>query len=538
MESLTQQQIEALIQFIDGAEDPATVTNTIVAAVLAFFADKTAGMATAKALLAEIAARQTADTNLSTSITQLQQLIQSLGSVVYLDSMGEELDGTPVHIDPGMVIYDPDQSTIKKCTAPDVYETIGCNENVLYCNKVTNIFYRWSTRSLNMIQVGAAKIKVINNLTEGGEEDALSAEMGKRLNESIEDRGIRALDNSDADLAFADEHGNVALQLNGGHVEAKHFNSRQVATNTADIQQLKSQIGQGGGGSVQTDVVVKEDNDATLDFADTAGNVVLRVAKDGQIKTKAFDSSAISVVKQTKIDKPQCICHGYGAVSGAANSISYFRNAVALGYEAFEVDAVNCSDGIPVCTHSYSVYTVLRKSDGQTVELNFSEIESNELINGYTWPDGEPIALLTEVIWYLCYVKRFPLFVDGQGMNNESRKYVSDYAESIGVGEYVIHFFPSGNAPTNWPRLNAVLYPGSVDALNTMYTTYKKTNNVLFFSVYYKTDELKKALSDAARALGCHTISWTLNSSESVREQMKLGIDYLITGNGITNDKI
>lgn len=189
MENLTQQQIEELIQFIDEAEEPATITNTIIAAVLAFLAVKIAGTATAQALLAEIAARQTADTNLSTSITQLRQLIQSLGSVVYLDSMGEELDGTPVHIDPGMVIYDPDLSTIKKYTAPDDYETIGCNENVLYCNKVTNIFYRWSTRSLNMIQVGAAKIKVINNLTEGGEGDALSAEMGKRLKKLIDNSG-------------------------------------------------------------------------------------------------------------------------------------------------------------------------------------------------------------------------------------------------------------------------------------------------------------------------------------------------------------
>ncbi len=194
MENLTQQQIEELIQFIDEAEEPATITNTIIAAVLAFLAVKIAGTATAQALLAEIAARQTADTNLSTSITQLQQLIQSLGSVVYLDSMGEELDGTPVHIDPGMVIYDPDLSTIKKCTAQDDYETIGCNENVLYCNKVTNILYRWSTRSLNMIQVGAAKIKVINNLTEGGEDDALSAEMGKELKRMIEESQSRHID--------------------------------------------------------------------------------------------------------------------------------------------------------------------------------------------------------------------------------------------------------------------------------------------------------------------------------------------------------
>lgn len=153
MENLTQQQIEELIQFIDEAEEPATVTNTIVAAVLAFLAGKIAGTATSQALLEEIAARQTADTNLSTVINQLQQLIQSRGSVVYLDSMGE-LDGdVDIHVDTGMVVYDPENDIIKKYTSPSQYESISCDAKLLYCNKVTGYFYRYSTHS-GMQQVG------------------------------------------------------------------------------------------------------------------------------------------------------------------------------------------------------------------------------------------------------------------------------------------------------------------------------------------------------------------------------------------------
>lgn len=184
MENLTQQQIEALIQFIDGAEDPATVTNTIVAAVLAFLADKAAGMATAQALLEEVVARQTADTNLSTRIAQLQQLIQSIGSVVYLDSMGE-LDGdADIHVDTGMVVYDSENDIIKKYTTPSQYETISCDTKLLYCNKVTGYFYRYSTQS-GMLQVGGgggiSEEDIINDLTTGGRKKALSAEMGKWL---------------------------------------------------------------------------------------------------------------------------------------------------------------------------------------------------------------------------------------------------------------------------------------------------------------------------------------------------------------------
>lgn len=162
MENLTQQQIEELIQFIDDAESPATITNTIVAAVLAFLAAKIAGTATAQALLNEIAARQIADSNLSTSIDQLQQLIQSMGFVVYLDSMGE-LDGdVDVHVDTGMVVYDPGNDIIKKYASPSQYESVSCDAKLLYCNKVTGYFYRHSTKS-GMMQVGG-----------GGGESALS----------------------------------------------------------------------------------------------------------------------------------------------------------------------------------------------------------------------------------------------------------------------------------------------------------------------------------------------------------------------------
>ena len=376
-----------------------------------------------------------------------------------------------------------------------------------------------------------------NGVKSGGVKQAIDDKLTQVVvNEISEAADIITID--DADLAFIDDDGNIAMRVAEGHVETANFDSRQVATNTSAIQQLQSQIGQGGG-SGQTNLVVKEDDDAALDFADTAGNVVLRVAKDGQIKTKAFDSAAMNVFKQMKLDKPQCVCHGYGAANGHANSITYFRNAIANGYEAFEVDAVNCSDGIPVCTHHYDSYSVKRKSDDETVSLQFSEIASDELVDGYTWADGEPIALLTDVIWYICYVKRFPLFVDGQGMDSASRKYASDYAEEIGVGEFVFHFCNGATSPipTGVARLNMVLYPGSASDVQSMYLTYKKPNNNLMFSVNGKTDEVIRAIADAAHALGCQTYTWTFGTAESVRQQLELGADFIITS-GIVNSQI
>ena len=181
MDNPTQEQIETLIKFIDEAEDPATVTNTIVAAVLRFLADNAAGTASAQPLLDEIAARQAADTNLSNSITQLQQLIQNIGTVVYLDSMGRDLDEGDVRPDTGMLVYDPDNLVIKKYNSPSQYDIIAPNEKLLYCNLVTGYFYRFYF-GFGMVQVGGGgSVIIVDNLTSTSTIAALSAKQGKVL---------------------------------------------------------------------------------------------------------------------------------------------------------------------------------------------------------------------------------------------------------------------------------------------------------------------------------------------------------------------
>lgn len=77
-------------------------------------------------------------------------------TVFYLDSMGEELDGASIYIGPGMVFYDPDAGVIKTCVSPGVYDITPCVETVIYCNKATNILYRWSSASHDMIQIAGA----------------------------------------------------------------------------------------------------------------------------------------------------------------------------------------------------------------------------------------------------------------------------------------------------------------------------------------------------------------------------------------------
>lgn len=301
--------------------------------------------------------------------------------------------------------------------------------------------------------------------------------------------------------------------------------------------------------NMQTDVVVKEDADAAFDIADESGRVALRITSKGHIKTKCFDSENMDIFRTTKLDSPQCVCHGYGSVSKQANTIEYFRAGYAAGYRFFECDAVNCSDGIPVCTHQYNQITVYAKDTHEATTIAMQKVndvwtiqmDSDKLVEGYTWDSAGnvPIALLSEVIWQVCYFYRCPLHVDGQGLNKALRLAASQYAESLGVGQYVFHELSTG-AYTDWQiPCNAIIYASSVADIQTKVAYYKKAdNNIIFYLAQGAAAATIKSLADAAHEAGCYLMSWTFGSAASAREWFVNGTDFIITSNSITNNKI
>lgn len=422
----------------------------------------------------------------------------------------------------------------KKVTIPagvdGVTPHIGQNGNWWVGETDTGVHAQGPAGNVNITDASQLVTILVNDLTTGGAGNILTAEMGKVLNNKF-----KSVDIEDADLMVADEQGNVLVSLYGGHVETKHFNSRQVTTNTNAIQQLQSQIGQQG--SVQTDVVVKEDADAAFDIADESGRVALRITSKGHIKTKGFDSENMDIFRATKLDSPQCICHGYGASTGQANSLTYFRNGLAKGYKFFEVDGVDCRDGVTVCTHSNSTYSVKNKSTGETESIVFSEIDSTDLLTNYTWPNDEPIAMLKDVIWLICYFHRCPLHVDGQGMTKASRYAASAYAESLGVGQYVFHELSSG-IYNDWDiPCNAIVYCGNIG--NQIAANKKSNNNIIFYfaSNFFQSEEHLKSLADTIHAGGCYLMSWTFNNIDTIRTWFRCGADFLITS-GKTNNEV
>ena len=117
----------------------------------------------------------------------LAKLDTETGTVDYKESPLVMLDGfkgvngyTPVTGDLYYENYHGYQIWIKKAGG-DNKEGIVANPNVAYVNKNDGAIYRWTGSS--MVRIGGSS--VINDLTTGGEGDALSAEMGKKIRQNI-----------------------------------------------------------------------------------------------------------------------------------------------------------------------------------------------------------------------------------------------------------------------------------------------------------------------------------------------------------------
>lgn len=259
MEPQTQAQIDGLIQFIEDAENPATVTNEIVAAVLKYLMNKakevesldidsrinqlssilnTLVSGNAKntiesfneviGFLAGVTDEETLSGLLLSLRNDIEGKTQKAGDgrldpreapVLMLDSMGPTLDSvgstsTVLHVaTQGDYVYSA--STIKYYKTYKGYGDSGNEivslgppqQGLIYCNKKTGLQYRWAGSDTGWVQVGGDRVRVINDLTTGGTIDALSAEQGKALKAMIEGLDV----NSDTRIGVVDTPSDTVL---------------------------------------------------------------------------------------------------------------------------------------------------------------------------------------------------------------------------------------------------------------------------------------------------------------------------------------
>lgn len=101
---------------------------------------------------------------------------------------------------------------------------------------------------------------------------------------------------TNSDLDFSDEQGNILTRFSEGHIKTKYFDSSKDASEEERglmSAEDKTKLNTIEEGADVSDVVTKNTDKSDLDFSDEQGNVVLRI-KDGHIFSAKFSSDSIT----------------------------------------------------------------------------------------------------------------------------------------------------------------------------------------------------------------------------------------------------
>lgn len=101
---------------------------------------------------------------------------------------------------------------------------------------------------------------------------------------------------TNSDLDFSDEQGNILARFSEGHIKTKYFDSSKDASEEERglmSAEDKTKLNTIEEGADVSGVVIKNTDKGDLDFSDEQGNVVLRI-KDGHIFSAKFSSDSIT----------------------------------------------------------------------------------------------------------------------------------------------------------------------------------------------------------------------------------------------------
>ena len=147
----------------------------------------------------------------------------------------------------------------------------GNGEYDRYVTKLNGSTYTWGSLGKTSIDLSNYATKEeVTELELKVDEKADQADLSQ-----LEAKVNKLTEDTEADFAIADDDGYNILELSGGHIKTKNFNSEDVPTNE-DI------------------IPIENEEDADLSFSDDEDNVLCEFA-GGHIKTKFFDSSKLPI---------------------------------------------------------------------------------------------------------------------------------------------------------------------------------------------------------------------------------------------------
>lgn len=224
--------------------------------------------------------------------------------IVLLDSMGSELDGlsyTPVA---GDLVWRNGYVFKWNGTAWED-GAVQPRKHVLYINKHTGKRYMWTGTAMQELE-GTSSIHVVNNLTTGGEGDALSAEQGKVLKGKIDEvqANVVNLYNRLANIAFptaADKAAAEPTELDWSIPKVAVTITNSIGSGIAVIKRN----GQAVSGSVM--VEQGESLTLTIEGADGYGLTDVRVAIDGGTETQLTGVNGVFTLNVAQVNAAMSI---------------------------------------------------------------------------------------------------------------------------------------------------------------------------------------------------------------------------------------
>lgn len=331
-------------------------------------------------------------------------LVDLLNSrIVLLDSMGSDLDGltyTPVA---GDLVWRNGYVFRWDGTAWED-GAVQPRKHVLYINKHTGKRYMWTGTAMQELE-GTSSVHVVNNLTTGGEGDALSAEMGKVLKIAVQ-----TLIDSMGEYCFP--NGRPTLSWEGPKADIIHtFNNSHVTlSNTA----LRVDIGSAFEATLGTDnnlyiidddsVVVKMGGNAVANaYNPSTGKITIAAVTD----VVEITANAITYVGYGEQNSPLVSMFdglNRGGTTGQWKDTQEPNRVLTLVNCTENTDNVqlNGTDSTAFCTNSSYNKIAVKPEDG-TIEaviggmaVNSSTTFANPICNGY----GQDERLIDLVIMY------------------------------------------------------------------------------------------------------------------------------------------
>lgn len=224
--------------------------------------------------------------------------------IVLLDSMGSELDGlsyTPVA---GDLVWRNGYVFRWNGTAWED-GAVQPRKHVEYINKHTGKRYMWTGTAMQELE-GTSSVHVVNNLTTGGEGDALSAEQGKRLKGKIDEvqANVVNLYNRLANIAFptaADKAAAEPTELDWSIPKVAVTITNSIGANIAVIKR--------NGQAVSGSVMVEQGDSLTLTIEGTGsyGLTSVFAAIDGGTATPLTGVNGVFTLNVVQVNAAMSI---------------------------------------------------------------------------------------------------------------------------------------------------------------------------------------------------------------------------------------